>query len=168
IPSFEIFTSPDWRGTRGVYYADFPSFKNGNYVKGIRLVFENGKAVKITAEKGGGFVKKMLAMDAGASALGEFSLTDRRFSKIDRFMADTLFDENYGGKHGNCHVAVGFSYPDTFAGDLRKLDKAAKARLGFNDSALHWDIVNTQDKRVTATLSGGKLVTIYENGQFKY
>ncbi|MEJ2588535.1 MAG: aminopeptidase, partial [Deltaproteobacteria bacterium] len=32
IPSFELFLSPDWRGTKGVYYADQPSFRSGNYV----------------------------------------------------------------------------------------------------------------------------------------
>jgi aminopeptidase len=30
-------------------------------------------------------------------------------------MANTLFDENYGGKYGNCHVALGSSYANTFA-----------------------------------------------------
>jgi len=39
-------------------------------------------------------------MDKGAKAVGEFSLTDRRFSRIDRFMADTLFDENHGDAMG--------------------------------------------------------------------
>ncbi|MFA5162698.1 MAG: aminopeptidase [Elusimicrobiales bacterium] len=168
IPSFEIFTSPDWRGTRGTYFADFPSFRDGNYVKDIKLVFEKGRAVSVRAGKGDNFVKKTLAMDAGAGALGEFSLTDSRFSKIDRFMADTLFDENHGGKHGNCHVALGASYSDTFAGDPKKLTKAAKAKLGFNNSALHWDIINTEDKAVTAALKNGKKITVYENGEFKY
>ena len=30
IPSFEIFVSPDWRGTRGKYHADQPSNLSGN------------------------------------------------------------------------------------------------------------------------------------------
>jgi aminopeptidase len=40
--------------------------------------------------------------------------------------------------------------------------------LGFNDSALHWDLVNTQKKRVTAHLKGGRKTTIYENGKFNF
>ena len=126
IPSFEIFTSPDWRGTRGVYYADLPSYRSGNYVTGVRLEFKNGRVVKASADKGQDFLRKMLSMDRGAAQVGEFSLTDRRFSKIDKFMADTLFDENFGGRHGNCHLAVGASYADTFAGNIRKLDKKNK------------------------------------------
>ena len=39
-------------------------------------------------------------------------------------------------------------------------------KLGFNDSALHWDLVNTEDKLVTATLKNGKHITIYESGIF--
>ena len=81
-------------------------------------------------------------------------------------LEDTLFDENFGGKHGNCHLAVGASYADTFAGDVRKLDKKAKQTLGFNESALHWDLVNTEDKTVHAVLSGGQTVLIYEKGRF--
>ena len=168
IPSFELFVSPDWRGTRGVYYADQPSFRSGNYVKGVRLEFQKGKVVGIDAEKGRDFVKKQLSMDKGASQIGEFSLTDKRFSKISRFMANTLFDENYGGAQGNCHVALGSSYSDTFAGEAAKLTKKLKEKLGFNDSALHWDLVNTEKKQVVAHLNTGKRVTIYENGKFTY
>ena len=166
IPSFEIFLSPDWRGTEGVYCADQPSYRNGNYVESVKLTFEKGKVVKSEAAKGGSFLAKQVALDPGAARVGEFSLTDKRFSRIDRFMANTLFDENFGGKHGNCHLALGSSYSDTFAGDSATLTKAKKKKLGFNDSALHWDLVNTEDKRVTAYLAGGKKVVIYEEGMF--
>ena len=166
VPSFEIFLSPDWRGTEGIYYADQPSFRNGNYVESVKLTFKKGKVVKSEAAKGGSFLAKQAALDPGAARVGEFSLTDKRFSRIDRFMANTLFDENYGGKHGNCHLALGSSYSDTFAGDSSTLTKENKKKLGFNDSALHWDLVNTEDKRVTAYLAGGKKVVIYEEGIF--
>lgn len=166
IPSFELFTSPDWRGTTGVYYADQPSYRSGNYVQGIRLEFKNGKVVRASAEEGETFLKKQIAMDNGADKIGEFSLTDRTFSKIDRFMANTLFDENYGGRYGNSHIALGASYSDTYSGKPADLTKEIKAQLGFNDSALHWDIVNTEKKRVTAILQSGQKKVIYENGRF--
>jgi len=166
IPSFEIFLSPDWRGTEGTYFANQPSYRSGNYVEGVRLTFRDGQAVGIEAEKGGDFVKQQAAMDGGACRIGEFSLTDRRFSRIDRFMADTLFDENYGGEFGNCHVALGSSYSDTYAGDPAALTKRIKKSLGFNDSALHWDLVNTERKTVTARLRSGKEIALYEDGVF--
>lgn len=167
IPSFEIFFSPDWRGTEGIYYANLPSFRSGNYVNGVRLTFRKGSAVKIEAEEGQEFAAKQLAMDKGASRVGEFSLTDKRFSRIDRFMADTLFDENFGGRHGNSHIAVGSSYTDSYTGNQADMTKALKEKLGFNDSALHWDLVNTEPKIVTANLTSGKSLVIYEDGMFK-
>ncbi len=134
IPSFEIFISPDWRGTEGVFYADQPSFRSGNRVEGVRLEFRKGAAVKVTADKGEAFTIKQLAMDKGANKVGEFSLTDKRFSRIDAFMANTLFDENFGGKFGNCHVAVGSSYSDAYDGNPEELTKGLKKKLGVQGS----------------------------------
>ena len=166
IPSFEIFLSPDWRGTEGVYYSNQPSFRSGNRVEGVRVVFKKGRAVQVEAEEGEEFALKQTSMDPGAGRVGEFSLTDKRFSRIRRFMANTLYDENYGGRYGNAHVALGSSYSDTFAGDRSKLTRQTKDALGFNESALHWDLVNTEKKTVTARLSSGKKVVIYEDGMF--
>ena len=168
IPSFELFISPDWRGTEGVYYANLPSFRDGNYVEGVRFEFKKGEVINSRAKKGREFVSKQISMDKGARRVGEFSLTDKRFSKINKFMANTLFDENFGGKYGNCHLAVGMSYSDTYAGDPSKLTKQLKEKLGFNDSALHWDLINTEDKIVTAFLKSGDKKIIYEKGMFKY
>ena len=83
-------------------------------------------------------------------------------------MASTLYDENFGGSFGNCHLALGASYADTYDGDPARLTKEKKERLGLNDSALHWDLVNTEKKTVTAYLKSGKKMVIYENGQFNY
>jgi len=168
IPSFEIFISPDWRGTRGKYHADQPSYRSGNRVEGVRLEFSKGKVIDGSAETGREFLINQLQMDKGAARLGEFSLTDKRFSRITQFMANTLFDENYGGRYGNCHIALGSAYANTYTGDSKRLNRALKQKLGFNESALHWDLVNTQKKRVTAHLQTGKAVTIYENGRFTY
>jgi aminopeptidase len=168
IPSFEIFVSPDWRGIQGRFYADQPSYRSGNYVRGVRLEFEDGQLVKISAEKGQSFVRQQLSMDEGAARIGEFSLTDKRFSRINRFMANTLYDENFGGSHGNCHIALGSSYSNTYAGKPADLTRLLKRKLGFNESALHWDFVNTEKKQVTAILKSGKEVLIYENGKFAH
>jgi len=168
IPSFEIFTSPDCRYTKGVYFANLPTYRGGNYIEKIKLEFKNGKAIKIGAQKGQDYLVKTMNTDDGAKMLGEFSLTDVRFSRIDKFMADILFDENFGGKYGNCHIAIGSSYLDTYSGDSSKLSKKDEKILGFNDSAIHWDLINTEDKVVKAKVKGSKIITIYEKGMFKY
>ena len=166
IPSFEIFTSPDWRGTQGVYFMDQPTYRNGNLVTDLRLEFKDGRVVSAAAEQGESFVRKQLQLDQNADKIGEFSLTDKRFSRIDTFMAHTLFDENFGGDFGNCHIALGASYAETYAPGAGQLTDSLKSSLGFNDSALHWDLVNTEPKRVQAILRSGRTQTIYENGIF--
>jgi len=166
IPSFELFLSPDWRGSNGIYYSDLSSYRSGNYVRGVRLEFKQGVVVDAKAREGEHFLKAQLALDGGADKIGEFSLTDKRFSRISKFMANTLFDENYGGKYGNCHLALGSSYANSYAGSPNQLTPAAKKNLGFNDSALHWDLVNTEKKRVTARLASGEKIVLYENGLF--
>lgn len=166
IPSFELFISPDHRLTEGTYHADQPSYRSGNLVSGVTLEFSEGRARVLKADQGEEFVRSQLDMDPGACRLGEFSLTDKRFSPINAFMAHTLFDENFGGEHGNCHVAVGASYADTYAGDPAELTDELKIELGFNDSALHWDLVNTEPKKVTAFLRSGTKTVIYDDGMF--
>ena len=69
-------------------------------------------------------------------------------------MADTLFDENTGGRFGNTHIAMGFAIRDAYTGDLAGLSEEQWERLGFNKSAVHTDIVSTTDRTVTAVLQG--------------
>src|SRR5690606_41705356 len=63
------------------------------------LWFENGRVVKSKARKNEKVLKAMIATK-DADKVGEFSLTDSRFSRITKFMAETLFDENVGGPQG--------------------------------------------------------------------
>ena len=101
-----------------------------------------------------------------ADKIGEFSLTDKRFSRITKFMGETLYDENVGGPNGNFHIALGSSYHDTFDGDMADKTKEYWEKLGFNDSAIHTDHVSTSPRIVTATLNDGSEKIIYKNGQF--
>jgi aminopeptidase len=166
IPSFELFTSPDWRGTEGWIRFDQPLYRYGNLVKGIRLAFAEGRVTEASAEENEQILTEMIATE-GADRVGEFSLTDRRFSRITRFMAHTLFDENIGGPFGNTHIALGRSYQDAYAGDPAALGTADWDRLGFNRSSVHTDIVSTSDRVVTARLRGGKERVIYRDGEFQ-
>jgi aminopeptidase len=83
-------------------------------------------------------------------------------------MAYKLFDENHGGRYGNCHIALGASYTVTYRGGPSELTKVVKQKMGFNDSALHWDLVNTEDKTVTAHLVSGEKMLIYAHGVFQH
>jgi aminopeptidase len=166
IPSFEVFTSPDWRGTEGWIRFNQPLYRYGNLVNGIRLAFADGRVTQASAEENERILTEMIATE-GADRVGEFSLTDRRFSRITRFMAHTLYDENVGGPFGNTHIALGRSYQDAYSGDPTEIEREGWERLGFNNSSVHTDIVSTTDRVVTAQLRGGGERVIYRNGEFQ-
>ena len=165
IPSFEIFTSPDWRGTEGWIKFNQPLYVYGNLIEGIELEFKNGRVVKSKARKNEKVLKAMIATK-NADKVGEYYLTDKRFSRITKFMANTLFDENVGGPHGNTHLALGSAYHDCYAGNPAKVKKIEWQRLGYNDSSVHTDIISTAPRTGTAYLPGGKQKVIYKNAQF--
>ena len=166
IPSFEIFSSPDWRGTEGTVRFSEPLYRYGSLIEEIRLRFEKGEVVEASARKNEDLLLGMLASDPGARRVGEFSLTDGRLSRITRFMANTLYDENRGGPEGNFHIALGNAYKDAYTGDLAGLGKRDWARLGYNESSVHTDIVSTTRREVTAELPNGKRKLIYRDGKF--
>ena len=165
IPSFEIFTSPDWRGVNGKIFFNFPLYRYGNIIKNIQLEFKDGVVIRATADKNEKLLREMIAQK-NANKIGEFSLTDKRFSKISKFMANTLYDENFGGDFGNSHLAVGTSYHDCYDGDIKNMKESDWEKLGFNESVEHCDIINTNDKTVEAILKDGSKKIIYKNGQF--
>ena len=167
IPSFEFFTSPDWRGTEGWVKFNQPLYRYGNMIKDIYLEFKNGLVVKATAKQGDKFLQEMLK-SPNANKVGEYSLTDKRMSRITHAMAETLYDENIGGPYGNTHLAIGKAYKECFRGDQSKVGKKEWAEMGFNDSAEHTDIVSTTDRTVTATMTDGSKKVIYAKGQFTF
>ncbi len=165
IPSFEIFTSPDWRGVTGKIFFNFPLYRYGNIIENIQLEFKEGRVVKATADKNEKLLREMISQK-NADKIGEFSLTDKRFSKISRFMANTLYDENFGGDYGNSHLAVGTSYHDCYTGDIKSMKKKDWEKLGYNESIEHCDIINTNPKTVTAILTDNTEKLIYKDGLF--
>lgn len=165
IPSFEIFTSPDWRGTNGFIKFNQPLYRYGNIVKGIELEFKNGFVVKAKAQQGNHLLQQML-ISPNANKVGEFSLTDNRLSRLTHIMAETLFDENIGGPFGNSHIALGMAYKDCYQGNPALLKSKDWKNLGFNDSAEHSDIITTTDRVVTVTLTSKQEKIIYQKGRF--
>ena len=165
IPSFELFTSPDWRGTEGWVRFNQPLYRYGVLIEGGQLWFKNGHVVKATAKKNEKVLREMIATK-NADRIGEYSLTDKRFSHITKFMAETLFDENIGGPNGNTHLALGNSYHDCFVDDPGEMSPEDWENLGYNDSSVHTDIISTAPRTVTAHLKNKKTKVIYKNGRF--
>lgn len=166
IPSFEVFISPDWRDTEGTVYFNEPLYAYGNLVKDVSLEFKHGRVIKASAKKGEAVLLEMLKVE-NADKIGEYSLTDSRLSRITKFMGETLFDENVGGKYGNTHMALGSAYKDSYTGDPAEVTEQGWKDLGYNESVIHTDIVQTIDRTVTATLPSGEKRVIYNEGKFQ-
>ncbi len=165
IPSFEVFISPDRRVTNGYIKFNQPLYRYGNLVKDIFLRFEDGRVVEASASQGEKLLKEMISVE-GANYIGEFSLTDSRLSRITKFMGETLFDENMGGKFGNTHIALGSAYKDSYPGNPSSVSDEEWKEMGYNDSSVHTDIISTENREVTATLDDGSEIVIYQNGKF--
>ncbi len=166
VPSFELFISPDARGTEGKIFFNQPLYRYGNILRGVSLEFQNGIVVNADAKEGADVLQAMIERK-NANRIGEYSLTDRRFSRITKFMANTLFDENIGGEFGNTHVALGRAYKESYTGDQTKLTEKDWEDLGYNESPEHTDIISTEDRTVTATLADGSKKVIFKNGEFQ-
>ena len=167
IPSFEVFTSPDWRGTNGHVKFSEPLYSHGKIARGVRLEFKDGLITSATADENPELIQQIVAAPGG-NRLGEFSMTDSRLSRIDRFMASTLYDENTGGPFGNTHMAVGMSINDTYDGDATTVTEEEWEQLGYNlQAAVHNDIVSTTDRTVTAVMTDGSDRVIYADGRFQ-
>lgn len=166
IPSFELFISPDWRLTEGKIKFTEKLYRYGNLIEGVSLEFKKGEVTRAEALKGENVLKEMIATDEGAKRIGEFSLTDVRMSRIKKFMAETLFDENVGGEFGNTHIALGKAYQDSYPGEREKVKKTEWKKMGYNDSAIHTDIVATSNREVIAFLGDGTQKVIYKDGKF--
>jgi len=121
MPSGEIFTGPVENSASGRLSCTQPVLRDGHLLEGIELAFENGKVVEARATKGQDYLRAMIAMDEGASLVGELGIGLNE--GIDRFSGSILYDEKIGG---TAHVALGSSYPETG---------------GTNRSALHWDFI---------------------------
>jgi aminopeptidase len=143
MPCGEIFTSPVETATRGEVAFSMPASFAGHEAHGIRLRFEDGRVVHAEAREGEEHLRALLAMDEGASILGEAAIGLNY--GIDRHTGNTLFDEKIGG---TIHLALGLGFAQ--AG-------------GLNRSALHWDIV-------TGLGPGGEIQadgeTIWRDGHF--
>ena len=71
MPTEEVFTAPDFRRADGYVTSTKPLSYNGISIEGIKVTFENGEIVDITAAKGDQVMKDLVFKNKGARALGE-------------------------------------------------------------------------------------------------
>jgi aminopeptidase len=139
IPTEEVFTTPDWRRTEGVYTSTRPLMmpNQGVLVRDLRVRFEAGKAIEVEASSGADVVRAEMSLDDQAPYLGEVALVDSASAvgQTGTTFMDTLFDEN-----ATCHVAYGSGFPfNVPGGDSMSLEERLEA--GINMSRAHTDVM---------------------------
>ena len=115
--------------------------------------FEGGKAVDCGAAKGLDLLKSILAVDEGATHLGEVALVphDSPIARTGILFYSTLYDENAA-----CHLAFGEAYSECIKGGENMSKEELKAH-GLNDSITHVDfMVGTADLSITGRTRDGK------------
>lgn len=163
IPTEEIYTAPRADGVDGVVYSTKPLVYNGNVIDTFHLVFKDGKVVEAHAETGDDVLQKLVAIDEGASRLGEVALIPYHspISLSNILFYETLFDEN-----ASCHLALGASYPTCLAGGA-EMTKEETEQAGLNDSMIHVDfMVSSPDLSITGIKADGSKVPVFLHGDW--
>ena len=165
IPSEEVFVSPMRGEAEGIVYSTKPLSYNGQLIENFSIRFEGGKVVEVKAEKNEELLKTMIAMDEGASYLGEVALVpySSPINKLGFLFYNTLFDENAA-----CHLALGRGFTNTLR-DYDKYTFEEQKAMGVNDSIIHEDfMIGSEDLDIVATTRDGREVQIFKNGEWAF
>ena len=165
IPTEECFISPMKGKAEGIVYSTKPLSYNGQLIDKFSMRFENGKVVEAHAEVGEELLNQMLAMDEGASYLGECALVPQASPICESgiLFYNTLFDENAA-----CHLAVGKGFADTIKDFQNKTLDECQA-LGVNDSMIHEDfMIGCDSMNIDAHCADGRVVPIFRDGNWAF
>jgi aminopeptidase len=156
LPTEEVFTTPDPERADGHVTASKPLvLTDGTVVRGLKVRFEQGRAVEIEADTAQDTMRTIAAHDDGAARLGEVALVDAegRIGKLDTVFYDTLLDENAAS-----HLALGQGFPFLIA---------EKDRDRTNESQIHIDfMIGSLEMTVTGITPSGERIPVLEHGKW--
>lgn len=162
MPSYEIFTSPDYLSTEGIVYSSRPLMYGGSLIDNFYIKFKQGKVIDFNAEVGLNILKGIIESDDKSCYLGEIALVDydSPISNTKLIFGNTLFDEN-----ASCHLAFGDAFPTCLKNGLN-MTREELLKKGINHSNNHVDfMIGTSDLKIEAETVNGK-ITLFENGNF--
>jgi len=163
IPTEEVFTTPDYLKTSGSIITTRATSLLDTMVSKVKLTFDNGKVVACDAGRDQAIMERFLAIDEGASYLGEIALVDESspIARSGKVFGSILYDEN-----ASCHLALGAGYPSALKNSQELTSEKLLNRAGCNTSRVHSDfMVGSDDLVITAETYRGS-VTIMADGHF--
>lgn len=162
MPTYEIFSSPDYKKTNGVVYNALPLVYGGGKIDKFFIEFKDGKVVNYDAEVGKEILKGIIESDSNSCFLGEVALVnnDSPISNTGVVFGTTLFDENAA-----CHLALGDGFPECIENG-QDMTEQELLDHGINQSKNHVDfMIGTPDLEIEAETEKGK-VKIFTKGNF--
>ena len=163
MPSYEVFTSPDYLKTEGIVYSAKPLYYNGKKVDEFWIKFVAGRAVDYDAKVGKEILKAIIEGDERSCYLGECALVENNspISNLNIPFGTTLIDEN-----ASCHLALGAGFAECLKNGLMMSEEELTNR-GINSSKIHVDfMIGTPDLSITAVTKEKEKIVIFENGNF--
>ena len=163
MPSYEVFTSPDYLKTEGIVYSAKPLYYNGKKVDEFWIKFVAGRAVDYDAKVGKEILKAIIEGDERSCYLGECALVENNspISNLNIPFGTTLIDEN-----ASCHLALGAGFAECLKNGLMMSEEELTSR-GINSSKIHVDfMIGTPDLSITAVTKEKEEIVIFENGNF--
>ena len=162
MPTYEIFSSPNYKGVNGIVYNALPLIYGGGKVDGFYIKFKDGKVVDYDSKVGKEILKGIIESDSNSCYLGEVALVnnDSPISNTKVVFGTTLFDEN-----ASCHLALGDGFSECIPNGLN-MEKDELLKHGINQSSNHVDfMVGTPDLEIEAETDKG-MIKIFTKGNF--
>ncbi len=163
MPTEEVFITPKAGKAEGKVVASKPLSYAGELIEDFSVTFAEGKVVKVEAKRNQALLEKMVAMDEGASRIGELALVpfDSPIQQSGLLFYNTLFDEN-----ASCHIALGRAYVNSIKG-YANMTREQLTQMGCNTSMIHVDfMIGSKDLSITGVTRTGETVTIFEKGNW--
>lgn len=161
LPTDEVFTAPHRERVDGVAVASKPLSARGQLIEGIRVRFEGGRAVEVSATRGEDTLRGLIETDEGAARLGEIALVPASapVAQTGTLFLNTLFDENAAS-----HIALGRCYPTNVQGGETP---EALLAAGGNDSLIHVDwMIGTPGTDVDGITVDGQREALMRGGEW--
>ena len=159
MPSYEVFTTPDYTKTNGIVYASKPLIYNGQLITDFYLKFQDGKVVDYDAKSGKEVLKNIIEGDEYSAYLGEAALVnyDSPISNTNILFNTTLIDENAAS-----HLALGSGFLECLK-DGNNLNKKELEKAGLNTSTNHVDfMIGTKDLLIEAETKNGQVIIMQD------
>ena len=163
LPTEEVFTIPHKERVDGVVRSTKPLSYGGTVIQNFAVTFKDGKAVKVSAERGEQVLQQLVDTDANAGRLGELALVPHSspVSQSGLLFYNTLFDENAAS-----HVAFGSAYKFTLSGGESMSDEDFE-RAGGNRSGVHVDfMIGSGELDIDGVMANGFTEPLMRRGEW--